>query len=163
MVVLGSKSKQSEGKRVFPYCVSEAGISFLWDTRRRIRLNPFMKWSLWISYYSCRKRRLFIIFHLFCSSSHITSKWNRCSLHLQANCCKRWRRWTILNVHYRNLAMLSIHVQFINPRVFKLSFMKQANVFGKGKGEEGGVSLKKTTKNKNRSNRKLSLALPFLL
>lgn len=39
--------------------------------------------------------------------------------------------------------MLSIHVQFINPRVFKLSFMKQANVFGKGKGEEGGVSLKK--------------------
>ena len=55
--------------------------------------------------------------------------------------------------------MLSIHVQFINPRVFKLSFMKQANVFGKGKGEEGGVSLKKTTKNKNRIE---NYPLPFL-
>ena len=75
------------------------------------------------------------------------------------NCCKRWRRWTILNVHYRNLHTISIHVESINLSFFKLSFMKQANVFGCGRAKV--VYLKKTTKNRNRNNRKLSPALSF--
>lgn len=43
-----------------------------------------------------------------------------------------------LNVHYGNLDIISIHVEFINPSFVKLSFMKQ-KCFWYGRAKESKV------------------------
>lgn len=51
------------------------------------------------------------------------------------------------NVHYGNLNIISVHVEFITPSFFKLSFIKQANVSGvEGQNRGSRCILKKHTR-----------------